>query len=193
LGGIWYEKTCSIIIDPTPTPSYNPSPSPYPTPSPTPNSGSPSPSPTPTPTPSHTPSPSPSPYPYYKATVSGTLDSSSSVDQTTAVTLANITRQIISDKLHIDPSNVIVTVSATLNEDGTTAFSIEIKVLSSVVSSASFTDGLSSISADSIESSINSQGVNVRSGSVSITSNQQGSFAGKIVVSLLFITAVLLI
>jgi len=170
-GGIWYERSCTTVV-------YPPVASPSPSPSPSPND--------PTVTPKIDPT-------YNTATVKGTVSSTSTVDKTASDKVASVIQKTVADSLKIDQSKVIVGVTTTLNNDGTTTFSINIKVDSTTVSNDEFVKGVSSISSSSIENSITNEGVSVQSGSVSINSNTQNSFSERIVfVSLTLIGAVLL-
>jgi len=166
LGGLWYERSCTTVVTPAPSPSPSPSPN------------------EPTPTPKVEPT-------YNTATVKGTV--SSTVDKTASDKVAAVIKDTIATTLKVDQSKVLVDVTTTLNSDGTTTFSMNIKVDASTVSNDDFIKGLNSISSDTIENSIQGQGVTVQSGSVSISSNNQNSYASRIVfVSLLLIAAVLL-
>jgi len=104
-----------------------------------------------------------------------------------------LSKKTIADTLKIDQSKVVVDVTTTLNQDGTTTFSIAIKVDATTVTNDDFVRGVSGVSTSSIESSLTTSGVPVQSGSVSINSNPQNSFSVRIVfVSLTLIAAVLL-
>jgi hypothetical protein len=168
--GIWYERACTAVVTPAPTPGPTPKPN-EPTPSPT---------------------PKPTEPVYNKVTITATVDKTTTVDVTTADKVAVVIQKTVADALKIDQSKVTVVVSTSLKDDGSTAFSIEIKVSSDSISSDKFAAGVSTISSDSIESSISSQGVNVQSGSVNISNNNQQSYAEKIILVSLLLLAVVL-
>jgi len=97
-------------------------------------------------------------------------------------TIAQVVQDVIAKKLGIDPSAVEVVVTTTTNANGTTSFSLTVKVGAGTISGVAFSD-IDNISGSELEQALSSSGVNPLSGSVNIQSSNTGNFAGKIVIS----------
>jgi hypothetical protein len=161
--GIWYEKTCTASVTPAPVTS----------------------------TPNDTPKPTEKVV--NTVTITGTVDKTTTVDRTVAEKVASAIQKTVADALKIDQSLVTVDVVTSTKDDGSTSFTVSIKVSSSTVSSDKFASGVSTITSDSIVSSLSTQGVPVQPGSVNIQNNNQNSFANEVVVALLLLLAVVLL
>jgi len=117
---------------------------------------------------------------YHVATVEGTLNSKP--NETTTQIIAAVIQSVVSQKLGIEVDKVQVIVSVTENMDGTTSFTVTVKVLKTLVSDTTFDTGVDSIVSSSLQTSIQNQGVDVKSiGSITPIVN----YAGKLFVSLL--------
>jgi len=116
----------------------------------------------------------------YTATVNGVVNGVLDVNLTD--TVAQVVQGVVAKKLGIDPSAVEVVVSTTTNADGTTSFTLTIKVGAGTISGVAFSN-IDNISGSDLEQALSSSGVNTKSGSVNIQSNNS-NFAGKIVISL---------
>jgi len=117
----------------------------------------------------------------YTATVTGVINGVLDVNLTD--TVAQVVQNIIAKKLGIDPSAVEVTVATTTNPDGTTSFTLTVKVGSGTISGLAF-NNIDNVTGTELEQALSSNGVNTKSGSVNIQSNNS-NFAGKIVISVI--------
>jgi hypothetical protein len=119
---------------------------------------------------------------YYVAKVEGVLNTKP--NETTTQIIAGVIQKAVADLLGVAPEKVLVIVSVTDKADGTSGFSVTVKVASTVVTEGAFDTGMNSIVSSNLQSSIQSQGVDVKSVD-SVTVTPINSYAGKLFVSLL--------
>jgi len=119
---------------------------------------------------------------YYVAKVEGVLNTKP--NETTTQIIAGVIQKSVADTLGIAPEKVQVIVSVTDNADGTSGFSVTVKVSTTVLTEGSFDTGMNSIVSSNLQSSIQSQGVDVKSID-SVTVTPINNYAGKLFVSLL--------
>jgi len=139
------------------------------------------------------PAPNPSVKEGLSVTVTGSIKGQ--INETQSVLIQAIVQSFIAKNLKIDPSHVSVSISTTPGKEGFTDFTVKVSIDSaSGLTQDSFNSGVNSIVSSGVEDSIESQGIEVQSGSVNINSGAQNpNFVEKMIVSLFLSFFVLLI
>jgi len=115
---------------------------------------------------------------HYEAEVKGELNTKP--NETTTEVIEEIIQKVVAEKLGISQEKVDVIVKVVSNTDGTTSFTVTVKVANVDVTESTFKSGIDSILSSSVQSSMQQQGVDVKS----VNSIEVNNFAGKFVVSL---------
>jgi hypothetical protein len=126
---------------------------------------------------------------WFEADATGTLNSG--LNETVTSIIEQVIQSLVAHKLGVDPDKVQVVVKVTPKSDGTTDFTVSVKVSSADVKEGDFKAGVDSILSENVRSSLSDiHGVDVKLGAFSPVNAD--NFAGKLIISLIVSIMVIL-